>query len=390
MALGHSIVSADQRGTGMKRDIVAVFDSGVDPLHESFGLTGPITYEEVGGMRLDRLREIRRAAIHGELSMSDIAEIVETFPREYQYPRSPLVVPGRDFAGLHPDYDLCDAPATNIFDLNGHGTATAGILVMAGHAVLPIKVGYSLVPEISLPGLVEACDWLVEMVRDGLPCTRVVWTFGSSDPDVEPIYIELMRQLSHTGITIWASGRGALDSVEDASSPLWPADIDQIIAVDEELHLAQYTIRQQNWGVIAYGLPGSTHVLDQQLATSHGKIDTQVLCVTNDKLRCVDIDERQRYVTLVVGASRPYVFRPNDEVFPFPVLVTTAKIEGLPRPNELAMVWRNGTCVFRPHYVSSGRQRYGRTGILAPTALNPRGWVPTFGSSCAAPSAVAQ
>ncbi|NOK63678.1 MAG: hypothetical protein GFH27_549379n21 [Chloroflexi bacterium AL-W] len=370
----------------MSDNLIAVFDSGVDYKHHVFRLTDMMSYEDIGGGSVEQLYQIRRAAIQGQLTTTDIVQYEHAFPYDYCPTASQLLVPVRDFAGLHPDYDMSDTPTTNIFDINGHGTATAGIIAMRGIAVLPVKVAYSLIPEISLPGLIEACEWLIDQVHRGLPCNKAVWTFSSTDPDALPIYSELISQRSNVGITVWAVGRGVLESLESASLPLWPADIDSVIAVDEDLHLNRYMISQGEQLIVAHGLPGSVVWLDEKIAQDGGTTQIHIDCVTNDKLRSTS-HLNPSDVLLVIDSIAPYVFRPDDEVFTCPVLVSTTPIDTILYPDKPVMIRRISVGVFHPCCLSSGKRKYGRTGILAPAALNPNGWVPAFGPSCAAPEA---
>jgi hypothetical protein len=365
-------------------EVVALFDSGVDPLHEVFGgrAAGSDEYEQVYGLPLDRLCEIRSAAIAGELD-PDVLDDLEHRLRwtTHGTPGAVGLLPGRDFAGLHPSSEPWDGSRPGALDINGHGTAAAGLLARAGLRVLPVKVGYALAAEISLPGLVDACEWLAEQVDRGLPCRLALWPFGSTDPAAKEIYQELVEFLAHAGVEVVASGRGVFESVAAPDERLYPADLDTVLAVDETLTLAAYQVETPDGVHEAFLTPWGPGGRSRHLRA--GWYDVLAASPEGGWTAA----RRASEVSMVTGREIPYVFRRDCPGPRGPVLVVR---EAVPLPARTRLrIAPAGTRTFRSNPESTAPHTAAPTGSLAPAALAPRDWIPTFGSSCAAPAAVA-
>lgn len=385
--------------------IIALFDSGVDHTHAAFRSDGAGSdggFARAAGMSRQELGQFLTGAMAGGLAAAELAEFERLAHRAGAYEgASAWLLPGRDFAGHHPDSDLSETGTStaNIFDYNGHGTSAAGVLVRQGHAVLPVKIGYSLAPEISLPGLVAGCQWLLDERSRGLACDTAVWTFGISGTDYSGPFRELTEQMTSFGVKIYASGRGVYHNITAPGEVQLPSDLPQVVGIDELLVLDRYRAELPGGRHLFYHLPGSPRpparlpaaavYQAEQLAAAALERRAVVACCPADQVRThLDLLNRSAALVLVTGATRPYVTSPLPYVFTVPVLVSADVVVGLPLDGETCRI----VLTVQPRYVatagfrSAGAKALGRTGRAVPAAHTGNGWTAAFGSSIAAPA----
>lgn len=390
--------------------IVAVFDSGVDFTHAAFGGTSA-PFAEVTGYERPELAELFRKAVVGELPATELEHFVNRAPMHAQPSGSGVILPGRDFAGHYPTFDLAERgeSTTNVYDYNGHGTASASLLTRAGHTVLPIKVGYSLAPYISLGGLVAGCEWLLDQRIASLDCDVALWPFGLTvDEAVEAVFFaQLANEMRQHGVAIFASGRGVYQNNAAPDQRQIPSDVAAVIAVDEQvvLHrhvLALGTSEEQT----CYHLPATPRPprLDRQLArvvvctdavadgwsgARAGDGPIVALCTAKDLRACMPYLNAFANVVIVTEADMPYVHSPLPYLFDVAVLVTTESIPyGLAGPRHVTLT-PAGIFTALATTASRGARLIGTSGMAVPAAGTGSRWMAAFGASVAGPSALA-
>jgi hypothetical protein len=385
--------------------IVALFDSGVDFTHIAFeGESAP--FHDVTGFERDELAYIFRKAVFGELSTTELREFAERVPIHAQPRGSGLLLPGRDFAGHHPSLDFAERgeSTTNVYDYNGHGTASASLLTGAGHTVLPIKVGYSLAPYISLSGLVAGCEWLLDQRSNGLNCEVALWPFGMTVDNAEEVafFEELANEMRLHGITIFASGRSVYQDNAAPTQQQVPSDVPSVIGVDEQIVLRKYILDLDSGAQqTCFHLPATPRPprLDQDLCdlitVTDPSIDTLphgrvvVLCSAKHLRVCMPLlNSATDGVVVVTEAGTPYLHSPLPYLFDVSVLVTVESIDCDRKAGRITLA-PAGMCTVLSTATSRDLRMIGTSGMAVPAAGTHCRWMAAFGASVAGPSAFA-
>lgn len=395
--------------------IIALFDSGVDPTHVTVAARGAPAFERVAGLAPSRLRRILERAVRGAVTEDEISELEgAAVQAEWNAGLPPSLLPGWDFAGHYPRPDSRDyarSPSRNVFDYNGHGTPAAGILIGAGHVVLPLKVAYSMSPQVSLDGLEAACRWLVKAKAGGLSCERALWPFGVPGTELEPFFADLAARLQAAGVDVIASGRGVFHNLTAAGDTQVPSDLDGVTAVDERLILRRIELTTDNAAVTgSFALlpacpapPVGTSIDGVLLASPPQDLPDAPTCQAYRVRICAakELAEHGERVAdgadalVIVDSPWPYVMHPLPYVFDIPVLVecdTASSVSGLAvdgaGPVKLRFTDR-GNLDLKAEQRSRSPRSWGITGVPVAAAHTRTKLTSGFGSSLAAPYAAA-
>jgi hypothetical protein len=313
--------------------IVAVFDSGVDYTHSVFTDGPEVSFERASGLPRLQFLNLFHAAVAGDITAELLDFFADHVPADSDLSTTSRLLSGRDFAGHHPTLDFGEhgVQTTNIFDYNGHGTTSAGTLVHNGHTVLPIKVGYSLAPEISPRGLVAGCEWLINEKLRGLDCTHAVWTFGSPADPEDRLFEELVAELSYYDITVYASGRGVYQNIVHPGQKQHPSDLCNVIAVDEHLHLTRYQLAWDGLCFHGYHLPATprpvgiadeSFLVQAQTVSEYAGRSVVAVCTDADLRTVLPAVNGHARLLVVHHPDWPYIANPEPYLFDLPVIVT--------------------------------------------------------------------
>lgn len=361
--------------------VVAVFDTGVDPMHAIFR-PQPISARR--RVAITNLATLRRSFARGQpvmrSSFSQALDQLRWNPGVYP-PLAAMLEHGRAFAGFSSadDSELPDEGTTVYADLDGHGTATCGVLASHGLVVLPIKIAYAVENAVSLTGLINACEWLLNRPAYAPTCEHAIWPFGSTDSGCASLFSELAHELKRYNIQVWASGRGAVENIDPPDQCQWPADCDEVIAVDEVIHLQGYavTFDQEDWGVAyhvaASACPAPLLRADRRAVSQYDNVN--------------HFEDDQNYITsgqrsvVLIRSDKPYVNCRQAVSLDVPVF----SLDQFPQEWGTLTLRYIGEQIRASDVPSQGLRITAQTGAAVPVAYSISGYAPIYGPSIAAP-----
>lgn len=380
----------------MKRS-VALLDSGIDPTHRAFATESRESQPPPPGVlrAIAELNTARRRIVHGNpCEPIRLAEsLTQAIPNGYWSARQcEGLWPARCFAGYGPPTVSSGSnrvPArldNSTMDLTGHGTAAAGILVRRGFHVLPLKVSFTAVNAVSMEGLVDACIWLSTLPKPVRP-TIALWPFGTPDQDSREVFTELADILTQVGIAVYASGRGVFQNICEEGFAQFPADLSNVVAIDEFLRVTEYVVRVSRTETRRYRYLRGTKPLPMNTPIPPDSIIT-VDCIEGAEhvLRGMTgtTGRYARDTIMIVSSSDRYAYPREPVPDGWTVLLGDAPP---PRSTSFNLVYLENqieiaSAKSKPPAVSAG------TGIRAPVACTISGYSPVYGSSFALPAGI--